>query len=132
MRRIRARESLKKGGEGGSAAPAWSRRQAPLGGKFNRKQTGKSDWDEARAVAAGWEAARSLNGPIQENVAPDSGNLETREAAYPRGREPGLHREPQESRDCCGDARQGSHAYETVSQLLRLAGLHTEGPAHGC
>jgi hypothetical protein len=28
-----------------------------LGGKFNRKQTGRSAWDEARAVAAVWEAA---------------------------------------------------------------------------
>jgi integrase len=34
-----------------------------LGGKFSRKQTGKSDWDEARAVVAVWEAARSWDGP---------------------------------------------------------------------
>jgi hypothetical protein len=30
-----------------------------LSGKFNRKQTGKSDWDEAKAVAEGWEKAGS-------------------------------------------------------------------------
>jgi len=28
-----------------------------LGGKFKRKQTGKSNWDEAKAVAADWEKA---------------------------------------------------------------------------
>ncbi len=30
-----------------------------LGGKFNRKQTGKSSWDEAKVVASAWEAAQS-------------------------------------------------------------------------
>ena len=35
-----------------------------LGGKFSRKQTGKSDWDEARAVVAVWETARSWDGPV--------------------------------------------------------------------
>lgn len=34
-----------------------------LGGQFNRKQTGKSTWDEAKAVAAVWEQARSWDGP---------------------------------------------------------------------
>src|SRR5579859_6473918 len=33
-----------------------------LGGKFSRKQTGKSDWDEARVVAALWETAKSWSG----------------------------------------------------------------------
>jgi len=33
-----------------------------LGGKFNRKQTGKSDWDEAKAVASVWETANSWSG----------------------------------------------------------------------
>jgi hypothetical protein len=28
-----------------------------LGGKFNRKQTGKSDWDETKALTATREAA---------------------------------------------------------------------------
>jgi integrase len=41
-----------------------------LGGRFNRKQTGKSDWDEAKAVAAAWQAAASWNTPIQETVRP--------------------------------------------------------------
>jgi integrase len=36
-----------------------------LGRKFSRKQTGKSDWDEAKAVAAIWEAAQSWDGPAQ-------------------------------------------------------------------
>jgi site-specific recombinase XerD len=36
-----------------------------LGGKFSRKQTGKSDWDEAKPVAALWEAARSWDGLAQ-------------------------------------------------------------------
>jgi hypothetical protein len=30
-----------------------------LGEKFSRRQTGKYDWDEAKAVAAAWEAAES-------------------------------------------------------------------------
>jgi integrase len=33
-----------------------------LGGQFNRRQTGKTDWDEAKAVAAQWEAAGSWDG----------------------------------------------------------------------
>lgn len=33
-----------------------------LGGKFNRKQTGKADWDEAKALAAIWEKAESWDG----------------------------------------------------------------------
>jgi hypothetical protein len=41
-----------------------------LGGRFNRKQTGKSDWDEARAVAATWEAARSWDERVYETVMP--------------------------------------------------------------
>jgi hypothetical protein len=28
-----------------------------LGGKFSRRYTGKSDWDEAKSVAADWEQA---------------------------------------------------------------------------
>jgi hypothetical protein len=30
-----------------------------LDGNFNRKQTGKSEWDEAKVVAAVWESANS-------------------------------------------------------------------------
>src|ERR1700744_3360972 len=33
-----------------------------LGGKFNRKQTGKSDWDEAKALVALWEGADAWDG----------------------------------------------------------------------
>jgi hypothetical protein len=33
-----------------------------LGSKFNRKQTGKSDWDEAKALVAAWEAADAWDG----------------------------------------------------------------------
>ena len=35
-----------------------------LGGTFNRKQTGKSDWSEARALVATWEAADCWDGKI--------------------------------------------------------------------
>ena len=35
-----------------------------LAGKFSRKQTGKSDWDEAKDVAAEWEKAGSWSGEI--------------------------------------------------------------------
>lgn len=33
-----------------------------LGGSFKRKYTGKSDWDEAKAVAAAWEESGSWDG----------------------------------------------------------------------
>ena len=33
-----------------------------LGGKFNRKHTGKADWDEAKAAVAVWEQADSWDG----------------------------------------------------------------------
>src|SRR2546427_13093411 len=36
-----------------------------LGGKFNRKQTGKSDWDEAKALVASWETADSWDGKAE-------------------------------------------------------------------
>jgi len=35
-----------------------------FGGEFNRKQTGKSDWHEAKALVASWEAASSWDGII--------------------------------------------------------------------
>jgi integrase len=33
-----------------------------LGGKFNRRQTGKSDWDQAKALIAGWEMVDTWDG----------------------------------------------------------------------
>src|SRR5258708_35872846 len=36
-----------------------------LSGKFNRKQTGKSDWDEAKALVASWEKADSCAGKVE-------------------------------------------------------------------
>jgi integrase len=36
-----------------------------LAGKFNRKRTGCFKWDDAREVAAKWEAAGAWGGPIQ-------------------------------------------------------------------
>jgi integrase len=36
-----------------------------LGRKFSRKQTGKSNWDEAKAVVAVWESAQSWDGPVR-------------------------------------------------------------------
>lgn len=36
-----------------------------LSGKFNRRQTGKSRWEEARAMSAEWELAGSWDGSIQ-------------------------------------------------------------------
>jgi len=41
-----------------------------LSGKFRRKYTGKSDWDEARAVAAAWQEADSWDGKAPEPPAP--------------------------------------------------------------
>src|SRR5579884_4002478 len=41
-----------------------------LGRKFNRKQNGKSDWDEAKAVAAVWEEADSWDGKAKPEPAP--------------------------------------------------------------
>jgi integrase len=34
-----------------------------LGGNFRRMQTGKTDWNEAKAVAAVWEGSQSWDGP---------------------------------------------------------------------
>src|SRR5579872_485383 len=36
-----------------------------LGGKFNRKQTGKSDWDEAKALVTSWETADAWDGKVE-------------------------------------------------------------------
>jgi integrase len=36
-----------------------------LGGKFNRKQTGKSDWEKAKALVASWEASGSWDGKVE-------------------------------------------------------------------
>lgn len=45
-----------------------------LGGKFNRKQTGKSDWDEAKAVVAVWEDSDSWDAkPKVQVVTPPAG-----------------------------------------------------------
>jgi hypothetical protein len=33
--------------------------------QFNRKQTGKSDWDEAKALVASWETANSWDGTVE-------------------------------------------------------------------
>src|ERR1019366_4478615 len=41
-----------------------------LGGKFSRKQTGKTDWAEAKAVVASWEAAQSWDGLAPAEPAP--------------------------------------------------------------
>lgn len=38
-----------------------------IAGKFSRKQTGKSDWDEARGISAAWEKERSWR---REKAAP--------------------------------------------------------------
>jgi integrase len=47
-----------------------------LGGRFNRRHTGKTRWEEARAVASIWEAAGSWDGQTHSIVsaapAPDS------------------------------------------------------------
>jgi hypothetical protein len=50
-----------------------------LSGKFNRKQTGKSDWDQAKALAASWERANSWDGKPAMPPAP-----EPQEAAQPK------------------------------------------------
>jgi integrase len=41
-----------------------------LGGKFNRKQTGRSDWDEAKALVASWEDADAWDGRPAPPLAP--------------------------------------------------------------
>lgn len=42
-----------------------------LGGKFKRKQTGKSDWEQAKALAAAWEDADSWDGKPAVQPAPE-------------------------------------------------------------
>src|SRR5208282_4414998 len=55
-----------------------------LGGKFTRKQTGKSDWDDAKAVAAEWEAAMSWerrpSEPLPEPPAIDETRIRVEDA----------------------------------------------------
>jgi site-specific recombinase XerD len=52
-----------------------------LSGKFSRKKTGKSDWDEAKAVVAIWEAAQSWDGvpkveaPVPPAPEPDASRV---------------------------------------------------------
>jgi integrase len=41
-----------------------------LAGKFNRKQTGTSNWDEAKALAAVWQAAEAWDGKPAPTVPP--------------------------------------------------------------
>ena len=41
-----------------------------LGGKFNRKQTGKSDWDEAKALVTSWETADAWDGKVEAQPPP--------------------------------------------------------------
>jgi len=41
-----------------------------LSGKFDRKRTGHFKWDEARAVAAQWEAAGAWSGAIPTTAPP--------------------------------------------------------------
>jgi integrase/recombinase XerC len=43
-----------------------------LGGKFKRKYTGKTDWDEATAIAAAWEKTNSWDGTPVLPPAPTS------------------------------------------------------------
>ena len=55
-----------------------------LTGKFNRKYTGKTDWDEAKAVVRAWEEANSWNGkadppPIKDEK-PIKGRVEIADA----------------------------------------------------
>jgi len=42
-----------------------------LGGKFNRKQTGKSEWDEAKTLLAAWQKAQSWEGETAPLPKPD-------------------------------------------------------------
>jgi integrase len=55
-----------------------------LARKFSRRQTGKSDWDEAKTVVAAWEAAQSWDGPakVQEPTppAPETGRISIADA----------------------------------------------------
>ena len=55
-----------------------------LAGRFSRRQTGKADWDEAKAVAAVWEEAGSWDGRVEpappETPAPVSGRFTIDEA----------------------------------------------------
>src|ERR1700694_6081264 len=41
-----------------------------LGGQFNRRQTAKSDWDEAKALVASWETADAWDGKVEPTSPP--------------------------------------------------------------
>ncbi len=50
-----------------------------LGGKFKRKQTGKSDWDEAKAIVAAWQTVNAWDGALVVLLSP-----EPKEEAQPK------------------------------------------------
>lgn len=49
-----------------------------LGGKFNRRQTGKSNWNEAKAVVAFWEQAGSWDGKPAPGAPPKTDSRDER------------------------------------------------------
>jgi len=49
-----------------------------IGGKFKRQQTGQSHWDDARATAANWEAAKSWTGRSEQPAPAQPQKDETR------------------------------------------------------
>jgi hypothetical protein len=63
-----------------------------LGGTFNRRQTGKSDWDEAKALVALWERTNSdflcrWRLPVFSEHAATCFERSARRLAFERGRE---------------------------------------------
>jgi len=48
-----------------------------LGGKFNRKQTGQSDWGESKALVGSWEAVDSWDGHVAAPPLPEPAPVAT-------------------------------------------------------
>jgi hypothetical protein len=67
-----------------------------VNGIFNRQQTGKPDWDEAKVIASQWEAAKSWNGVPKEPLT-DPPQKARRD--HHRRRNSCLHGQPEQSRN---------------------------------
>jgi hypothetical protein len=53
---------LKRDGEAGKNAACLIHVSGTLGGKFNRRQTGTADWDEAKSIVASLQQSGSWDG----------------------------------------------------------------------
>ena len=83
-----------------------------LAGNFKRKQTGTSDWDEAKALIASWEAVNSWNGKLAPPPSPPASAASSRVTVMDATRNFLRHREGS------GIARSTLGTYSTFTKQL--------------